>query len=112
MKNNIEHEIEKTFDLLDANFTGNATGFSNAVLQGIEAEKQRIVNQRKRNATFTAVLVVLFILNVFSIQLAVRRTQNTNTAKAQSNAVTLSTYEDQDVTILINKKITGLSYEK
>lgn len=107
-----DDEVRRTIDLLDNGFNGATTGFTAAVLDGISEEKSRRALQRKRNATFTAVLAVLLIINIFSVQFLVKRSATISASPAQTKSLTLTGYEEQDVTIQINKKLTGLSYEK
>jgi hypothetical protein len=107
-----DDEVRRTIDLLDNGFNGATTGFTAAVLDGIAAEKNRSARQRKRNATFTAALVALLILNIFSVQFLVKRSAALSVSQTPTKSLTLTGYEEQDVTIQINKKMTGLSYEK
>ncbi len=111
MKLNTESEIERTLSLLEEGFTGNLDGFKESTLKSIEYERSEIPARRRRNVALTLMMALLFLVNIYSVQ-QVFKSDDTTLPNKKSNSSYLSCYEELDVTLSINKNLTGTYNEK
>lgn len=108
MKQNLPDEIERTLELFDTGFSLSGVDLTEQVLRGIEREKKEQAGQTQRNATLTVVLLVLILLNIFAVKTAVKQTGTTQAVQITKTSG-YSDLEAKDITIQINKKITGIA---